>query len=202
MLRIPLGRGHSSRTACRCATPAPPTPRTHRVQLTLPTDVTFASASPGCAAAAGVVTCSLGDLSPSSSGSASVVVLITGLVYINGGAEDIAAQAIVCRDGTDSNPPATPRLPAGGCRWRRPGHRRHGNRPTEVLIGSPGSCRSSVTIANAGPSSPIDTVLTTSASGSGVAVAPATSTSEQRALATGNPRPSPRPPRSRAPRPG
>jgi hypothetical protein len=61
--------------------------------------------------------------------------------------------------------------------------------PREVLMGTPGSLSLDVTIANAGPSSPVDTVLTTSASGSGgVSVTPATSSSDQRALAVGSPR--------------
>jgi hypothetical protein len=113
------------------------------------------------------------------------------LVYINGGPKDIAAQAVVSHDGTDSNPAnntatATTKVVAIAD-VQVTGATATG--PREVLIGTPGSLSLDVTIANAGPSSPIDTVLTTSASGSsGVAVAPATYTSEQRALATGNPR--------------
>jgi hypothetical protein len=163
-----------------------------KVQLALPPEVTFASASTGCAAAAGVVTCSLGDLVPGAAGSASVTVNVpANLVYLNGGPKDITAQATVSHDGTDSNTAnntatATTRVVAMADVQVTAAT---ATAPREVLIGTPASLSLAVTIANAGPSSPVDTVLTVSASGgAGVSVTPATSTSDQWALTVGSPR--------------
>jgi hypothetical protein len=61
--------------------------------------------------------------------------------------------------------------------------------PLEVLIGQSGSVSLTATTANGGPSSPIDTVLTTTATGeAGVTITPPTSTAPVNALAIGTPR--------------
>ncbi|SDH93044.1 Peptidase M66 [Actinokineospora alba] len=163
-----------------------------KVAQTLPSDVTFASASAGCAHAAGVVTCDLGDLAPGASASANVVVNVPAdLVHNNGGPKDITSSATASHDGTDSNTAnntaSTTTKVVAMADVQVTGATATG--PREVLIGESGSVTFDVAIANAGPSSPIDTVLTTSASGdSGVTVTPASSTSEQAALAVGSPR--------------
>jgi hypothetical protein len=162
------------------------------VKQTLPSEVTFATASAGCTHAAGVVTCQLGDLAPGASGTASVTVDVPAdLVYLNGGPKDISSQATASHDGTDSNTgnntATTTTKVVAMADVQVTGATATG--PREVLIGESGSVTLDVAIANAGPSSPIDTVLTTTATGgSGVTVTPATSSSGQSALAVGSPR--------------
>lgn len=163
-----------------------------KVVQTLPSDVTFASASAGCANAAGVVTCELGDLAPGASASANVVVNVPAdLVHNNGGPKDITSSATASHDGTDpntaNNTASTTTKVVAMADVQVTGATATG--PREVLIGESGLVTFDVDIANAGPSSPIDTALTTSASGdSGVTVTPATTTSAQAALAVGSPR--------------
>ena len=171
---------------------SPNTAYAAKVALALPAEVTFASASAGCTHAAGVVTCAVGDLTPGASGSASVTVNVPAdLVYLNGAPLDISARATGSHDGTDSDTAnntatATTRVVAMADVQVTAAT---ATGPREVLMGTPGSLSLAVTIANAGPSSPVDTVLTTSASGTGgVSVTPATSTSDQLALAVGGPR--------------
>ncbi|GAA1612289.1 hypothetical protein GCM10009789_78180 [Kribbella sancticallisti] len=162
------------------------------VKQTLPSDVTFASASAGCTHAAGVVTCQLGNLAPGASASASVVVDVPAdLVHRNGGPKEISSQATASHDGTDSdtgnNTATTTTKVVAMADVQVTGATATG--PREVLMGEAGSVSIAVDIANAGPSSPIDTVLTTTATGdSGVTVTPATSSSAQAALAVGSPR--------------
>ena len=61
--------------------------------------------------------------------------------------------------------------------------------PLEIQVGGSGTLSTQLTIDNQGPSSPIDTVQTTTGSGSaGVTVTPATSTTQQPALTVGSPR--------------
>lgn len=171
---------------------SPNTAHAATVALTLPAEVSFASAAAGCTLDAVVVTCRLGDLAPGASGSASVTVNVPAdLVYRNGGPADLTARAIASHDGTDYNPvdntvTAVTRVVAVADVQVTAAT---ATGPREVLIGSPASMSLDVTIANAGPSSPIDTVLTTSsAAGGGVSVTPATTTSDQPALAVGSPR--------------
>ncbi|MDQ3972896.1 MAG: DUF11 domain-containing protein [Actinomycetota bacterium] len=162
------------------------------IEQTLPSEVTFASASAGCTHAAGVVTCQLGDLAPGASGSASVTVNVPAdVVYLNGGPKDISSQATASHDGTDSNTAnntaTTTTKIVAMADVQVTGATATG--PREVLIGESSSVSLDVAIANAGPSSPIDTVLTATATGdSGVTVTPATSSSDHRALAVGSPR--------------
>ncbi|WP_436498656.1 M66 family metalloprotease [Actinokineospora sp. HUAS TT18] len=162
------------------------------VAQTLPSDVTFASASAGCTHAAGVVTCALGNLAPGASATANVVVNVPAdLVYLNGGPKDITSQATASHDGTDPNPANntanTTTKVVAMADVQVTGATATG--PLEVLIGQPGTVTFDVNIANAGPSSPVDTVLTTSATASsGVTVTPASATTAQNALAVGGPR--------------
>ncbi|MGH3858360.1 hypothetical protein [Actinokineospora sp.] len=163
-----------------------------KVVQTLPSDVSFASASAGCTNAAGVVTCQFGDLAPGASASANVVVNVPAdLVHNNGGPKDITSSATASHDGTDSNSAnntaSTTTKVVAMADVQVTAATATG--PLEVLMGKAGAVTFDVAIANAGPSSPIDTVLTTSASGSsGVIVTPASATSAQPALAVGSPR--------------
>ncbi|HVK23791.1 MAG TPA: M12 family metallo-peptidase [Actinokineospora sp.] len=163
-----------------------------KVVQTLPSDVTFASASAGCTHAAGVVTCELGNLAPGASATANIVVNVPAdLVYNNGGPKDITSTATASHDGTDPNPAnntaTTTTKVVAMADVQVTGATATG--PLEVLIGQAGAVTFDVAIANAGPSSPVDTVLTTTSSGSsGVTVTPASSTSDQAALAVGSPR--------------
>ncbi|TWP47558.1 DUF11 domain-containing protein [Lentzea tibetensis] len=79
----------------------------HKTVLTqtLPSQVTFASASAGCSSAGGTVTCQLGELAPGQSVSRTVTVNVpASLVSDNGGPLDITSSAKVGHDGPDLVP--------------------------------------------------------------------------------------------------
>ena len=101
--------------------------------------------------------------------------------------EDVSATATLSHDGPDAAPSdntatATTRVYAEAD-VRVTGSTTTG--PLEVLVGQTGTLTTSTTIDNVGPSSPIDTTLTTSAVGAGVTVAPAVAVASQPALAIG-----------------
>jgi hypothetical protein len=160
------------------------------VSLALPPDVTFSSAAPGCTHSAGTVTCPLGDLAPGASATRTVTASVPAdLVANNGGPKTIEARAAVRHDGLDPSPSdntaTTTTLVIAVADVRVVKASLTG--PVEVLIGQSEPLTTKVEIDNLGPSSPIDTRLTTTTtSGPGVVVTPQTDMSEQ-ALAIGPP---------------
>lgn len=162
------------------------------VSDTLPAGLTFASASNGCTAVAQEVTCDLGAIPAGETRTRSITADIPpSLVYDAGGpvtVENTAAVTITA--GTDSNDAnntdteetlvvAVADVSIDGVT---------ANGPLEVLIGDPVSFTADVEVSNAGPSSPIDAVLTRSASANaGLDVTPATSTHAVTKLEIGSP---------------
>jgi hypothetical protein len=163
-----------------------------KIEQTLPEDVTFVSASPGCSHAAGTVTCLVGNVAPGATASATVKVSVPAdLVYKNGGPKNIASTAKVSHDGPDpdtanNSATATTRVVAMADVKITDVK---GSGPLEVLIGQPAQISLETTVENGGPSTPIDAVQSTTATaGGGVVVTPPASTQDVRALAVGSPR--------------
>ena len=160
---------------------------------TLPTEATFVSSSTPCARAAQVLTCQLGSMEPATARSFTVTASVPpDLVYTRGGPVTITnAATVVNGAGPESDPTnntsteqtrviAVADLSVTATTTTA---------PLEVLIGQTGSASLSATVANGGPSSPIDAVLTTTATAeAGLTVVPASSTSAVNALAVGSPR--------------
>ena len=135
---------------------------------TLPTEATFVSSSTPCARAAQVLTCQLGSMEPATDRSFTVTASVPAdLVYTRGGPVTITnAATVVNGAGPESDPTnntsteqtrviAVADLSVTATTTTA---------PLEVLIGQTGSASLSATVANGGPSSPIDAVLTTTAS--------------------------------------
>jgi uncharacterized repeat protein (TIGR01451 family) len=159
-----------------------------QVVHTLPGDVSFSSASAaGCAHAAGVVTCNLGEIVADASQSITVVVDVPAdLVYDNGGPKTISSSASVSNlDGPDSNganntaSTTTQVVAVADVKINSVTT----TSPLEVLIGTPSSASIDVSVQNDGPSSPIDTVLSgTASSTAGASVTPANTSAAVNAL--------------------
>lgn len=166
-----------------------------QVSDTLPGDVVFKSSTGGCQANGSTLACPLGNLAAGASRSFEVIVGVPAdLVYNNGGPKTISStvqvQNLIGPEPTnasgDNTATATTQVIAVADVQVT---RAQSTGPLEVLIGQNASASLSVDINNAGPSSPIDTVLTTAATGAqGVTVTPTNSTSAQNALAVGSPR--------------
>jgi len=161
--------------------------------LTLPPEVSFASASNGCSNAAGTVTCPLGNVATGAAPTATVTANVPAdLVYNNGGPRTITASATVSHDGPDSDPAnnaasvatlvtavadlETQSVTAIGA-------------PSEMIIGTPAQFTLRRVIDNNGPSAPIDAKVTTTGSGTaGASVTPPVVTKTEAALAKDSPR--------------
>ncbi|MBA3267050.1 MAG: DUF11 domain-containing protein [Acidimicrobiia bacterium] len=159
---------------------------------TLPDDVTFRSSTGPCAEAAGVVTCHLGSIAAGGSRTFTITVGVpAGLVYDRGGPTDIINRVEV-RNLVGPDPLAANDVSEETTRVIAVADVKITDAsavgPLEVLIGEPGQTSLSVTVENGGPSTPVDTVITTTAAADpGVVVTPATSSSAQTALASGSP---------------
>lgn len=165
---------------------------TAKVSQTLPPQTTFQSASAGCGHAAGTVTCELGDLAPGATATRTVTVHVPAdLVYQHGGPLDVTSSAEVSHDGPDpdtgnNRASATTRVVAVAD-LQVSGATARG--PLEVLLGQTGQVDLDVSLANAGPSSPIDAVASMAATADpGVTITPAGDTRDVTALAVGSPR--------------
>jgi hypothetical protein len=160
-------------------------------RLTLPADVTFASASPGCTDSSGVVTCQLGDLAPGATATRSVTVGVPAdLVYVNGGPKTIGATVAVTHDGpdpdtSDNTSSAATRVVAVAD-LAVSGATSTG--PLEILVGQSGSVGLGVTVTNDGPSSPMDADVAVAATPDpGLTVSPLSTSTRVTALAVGTP---------------
>ncbi len=160
---------------------------------TLPADVAYKSDNAGCAVVSGVLTCHLGSIASHASKTFTITASVPAdLVYRNGGPKTITNKATVDNlagpDPVTANDVSTQDTTViAVADVKITGVTATG--PLEVLIGEPGTASLGVTIENGGPSSPIDTVLSTVASADqGVVVSPAATSSAQAALAVGEPR--------------
>jgi hypothetical protein len=163
-----------------------------KVEQALPADVSYVSAGAGCTHAAGVVTCSMGDLAPGATATRTVTVHVPAdLVYVNGGPKTIGSTATVTHDGPDpdaSNDQRTEQVQVVAVADLAVTDTTiHG--PLEVLVGQSASVDLDVAVANGGPSSPMDTRVALSATADpGLSVTPATASKDVPALAVGTPR--------------
>lgn len=158
----------------------------------LPAGLVYRSSTADCTAA-GAVTCRLGTVAAGERRSFTITSGVpAGMVYDNGGPKqltnrvevrssespDPVAENNTASDTTTAVAVADARI-AGAT----------STAPLELLVGQSAPASVAVTIENAGPSSPVDTVVTTTVTaGAGVVANLATSTSEQPALAVGAPR--------------
>jgi len=160
---------------------------------TLPADVTFKSSNAGCRPDGQTLTCNLGHLAAAGSRTFTITVGVPAdLVYRNGGPKVITNTVRVENlAGPDADPAnntaaaTTKVIAVADVRVTAA----ESTSPLEVLIGEPATASLEVTTDNLGPSTPIDAVLTATATGgAGVTVTPASWTSAQNALAVGSPR--------------
>ncbi|MFE2322416.1 CARDB domain-containing protein [Streptomyces sp. NPDC059385] len=163
-----------------------------QVTTELPADVTDASTTGPCLVSGRTVTCNLNEVPQGASRQYTISAQVPpDLVYRNGGPKTVSATSTLTnRVGPDPRPAdntataetrviAKADVSITGTR---------ATSPLEVLIGEPGSASLEVTVANAGPSTPIDTRLTTTGTADvGVTVTPATATVQQTALSVGTP---------------
>lgn len=170
-----------------------PNPATSvQVVDTLPADVDFVSASPGCTAAGQVVTCNIGELLAHTSEDVTIVVGVPAdLVYVNGGPKTITNDVTVANvAGPDSNgannadSETTEVIAVADVRVDSVTT----TSPLEVIIGQPAPASVDVVVANGGPSSPVDAVLTGAAGASaGSTVTPTATQAPVTALSVGTP---------------
>jgi uncharacterized repeat protein (TIGR01451 family) len=159
---------------------------------TLPDGLTFASASNGCSAVGQDVTCDLGAIPSGDSRTVEITAdILPSLVYDAGGPVTVDNTAAVTNlagdDSDDSNNTDTEStLVVAEADVSIDGVTANG--PLEVLIGEPADFTADVEVSNAGPSSPIDAVLSrTSSSSAGLTVTPADSTHAVTRLEIGSP---------------
>lgn len=161
------------------------------VRQTLPSDVTFVSAGTGCTHSAGVVTCAVGDLAPGASASRTVTVAVPAdLVYVNGGPKTISSTATVRHDGPD--PDTTNNQATADTRVVAVADLQvtaaASAGPLELLLGQSGDVGLAVTVANAGPSSPMDAAVDlTATADAGLTISPVSASAAVTALAVGSP---------------
>ena len=169
-----------------------PNPATSvQVVDTLPTDVSFSSASPACSAA-NVVTCNLGDMPANTQQTPTITVDVpANLVYDNGGPKTISNSATVSNlagpdsnTGNDTDTETTQVVAVADVKINSVST----TSPLELIIGQPAAATVDVVVDNGGPSSPVDAVLTGAATaGPGAGVTPASTTANLTALTVGVP---------------
>ncbi|MFD9722932.1 hypothetical protein [Streptomyces sp. NPDC059072] len=163
-----------------------------QITTKLPADVTNPSATGPCVISGSTVTCNLSEVRQGASRQYSISAQVPAdLVYRNGGPKTITATSTVANLAGPDSAAADNTASADTRVIAKADVSITGTRatsPLEVLIGEPGSASLEVTAANAGPSTPIDTRLTTTATAdAGVTVTPATATVQQTALSAGTP---------------
>lgn len=159
----------------------------------LPAGLTFASGSNGCTAAGQEVSCDLGAIPAGETRTRTITADIKpSLVYDAGGpvtVEDTATVTITAGDDSNdaNNTDTEETLVVAEADVSIDGVTANG--PLEVLIGDPASFTANVEVSNAGPSSPIDAVLTrTTSTSAGLTVTPTSSTHAVTKLEVGSPR--------------
>ncbi|GII59108.1 hypothetical protein Pth03_74970 [Planotetraspora thailandica] len=188
----PAAAGESLNWTITVSNNGPNSATSTQVTTTLPADVTNPITSVPCGIAGKVVTCNLNELRQGASKQYTIKADVPAdVVYRNGAPKTITARSTVdnlagpdSHTGNDTATAETKVIAKADVKVTEA----TATSPLEVLIGQPGSASLEVTLGNAGPSSPIDTTLTTSATAdSGVTVTPATATFEQTALTVGSP---------------
>lgn len=164
------------------------------VTVDLPDDVTNVTTDVPCVSLPGdTVRCNLGELMPGGERSFEIKADVpANLVHLNGGPKTITATASVDNlagpdpvAGNDQASADTTVIAVADVSVDSAAL----TSPLEVLIGEPSTVSLEVGVSNAGPSSPVDTVLEATATASaGVTVVPASSTRAVNALAVGEPR--------------
>jgi uncharacterized repeat protein (TIGR01451 family) len=160
---------------------------------TLPAGLTYRTSSAACTDAGGVVTCALGNVPAGETRTFTVTAGVpASMVYDNGGPKQVTNRVEVrspeSPDPVAENNTATETTTVIAVADARIAGAT-ATAPLEMLVGASAPASVAVTVENAGPSSPVDTVVTTSAtSGDGVVANVATATSEVPALAAGSPR--------------
>jgi len=160
---------------------------------TLPAAVTFRSSTSSCTPAGQVATCPLGSIPAGETRRFTITVGVpANLVYVNGGPTQLTNRVEVrspeSPDPVAGNNTATESTLAVAVADVRIAEAK-ATAPLEMLLGQSATASISVTAENAGPSSPVDTVITTTpSSDSGITVTPVTATSHAATLAVGSPR--------------
>ncbi len=159
----------------------------------LPAGLTFASGSNGCTAVGQQVTCPLGAIPAGASRIRTITADIRPSLVYDAGAPvtvtDTATVAITAGDDTNdaNNTDTEDTLVVAVADVSIDAVTSNG--PLEVLIGQPASLTANIAVSNAGPSTPIDAVLTRAATASpGLAVTPANRTMAVNRLEVGSPR--------------
>ena len=188
----PVAAGEALTWTVNVANHGPNAAASTEVVTTLPTEVTDPAASVPCTADGRQVTCNLNELKPGQTSSYTITAKVpANLAYENGGPKTIEAESTVRNlagpDSAASDNTATAQTTVIA---KADVKITNGvaTSPLEVLIGEAGSARLELTAENAGPSSPIDAKVTTTATADpGVTVTPASATATQTALAVASP---------------
>ncbi|WP_405813356.1 MULTISPECIES: hypothetical protein [unclassified Streptomyces] len=160
---------------------------------TLPSQVSYVSDNAACHSSAGTVTCGVGDLLAGASRTVTITAHVPAdLVYNAGGPVTLTNRAVVDNlagpdplanndsASTDTRVVAVADLAVTSFAPTAP--------PTQVLIGQNLDVTLQGTVANNGPSSPMDAVVVTAATADpGATVTPSSSTRNVSALAVGSP---------------
>ncbi|GAA0991671.1 hypothetical protein GCM10009555_079360 [Acrocarpospora macrocephala] len=159
---------------------------------TLPGDVAFTGGSPSCAASGGVVDCPLGEIGPGGSAQVTIRASVPAdLVHANGGpktlANRVAASNLAGPDShtADNEASTTTRVVAVADLSVTA---LQAAAPSQILIGQTLPVTVTGTVANGGPSTPMNATLTTAATAAaGASITPAATTTPVAALAAGTP---------------
>lgn len=189
----PVAAGETLTWTVTVANKGPNASTSTEVVTTLPAEVTDPHTSVPCTVDGRVLTCNLSELRPGRSRSYTITAKVpAGVVHAAGGPKTVVTEAVVRNlAGPDAAPAdnfasaqtrviakADVRVTAAVA-----------TSPLEVLIGAAGSAGLQLTVANGGPSSPVDAdVTTTAVADAGVTVTPAAATVRQTALAVDAPR--------------
>ena len=189
----PVAAGEALTWTINVTNDGPNSSTSTEVVTTLPGDVTDPNTSVPCTLDGRTVTCNLNELRPGQNRSYTITAMVpANLVYGNGGPKTIEAEAKV-RNLAGPDPAETDNTTTAQTKVIAKADMKITNAvatsPLEVLIGEAGSAGLELTVANGGPSSPVDAKVTTTATaGPGVTVTPASATATQTALAVGSPR--------------
>ncbi|MEO3856014.1 hypothetical protein [Acrocarpospora sp. B8E8] len=163
-----------------------------RVVDTLPADVTYTGASLPCTASGATVTCNLGELGAGGTSQFTLRASVpAGLVHANGGPKTLTNRAAVSNlagpdsESADNEASTTTRVVAVADLSVTA---LQAAAPSQILIGQTLPVTVTGTVANGGPSTPMNATLTTAATAAaGASITPAATTTPVAALAAGTP---------------
>ena len=160
---------------------------------TLPAGLAYRSSTADCTGTAGVVTCRLGTIPAGETRTFTITAGVpAGLVYDNGGPTQVTnrveVRSLESPDPVAENNTASETTTVVAVADARVTGAT-ATAPLELLLGETAPASVAVMVENGGPSSPVDTVVTSRVTAEpGVVANLAASTSEQPALAAGSPR--------------